>query len=79
MSAVIAAFIAHVTFWVLMVWGWAVDELSVRSRAMFLALWIAGYVALPYVPYGDGLFPPYVAILDVILVLMIFKSDVRIG
>jgi len=40
--------------------------------------WTAGYFGLSYVGYGSALFPPYVAILDVVLVFLIFKSDVRL-
>jgi hypothetical protein len=43
-----------------------------------LALWAAGLYGLPYIPYGAALFPPYVAFLDVALVLVIFKGDVRV-
>ena len=42
----------------------------------FLA--IAGYVLRPFVPYGGGLFSPYVAALDIGLVFTIFKGDVRL-
>jgi hypothetical protein len=30
------------------------------------------------VPHGAGMFPPYVAVLDVVLVLMIFKADLAL-
>ena len=77
MSAGIAALIAHIVFWVLLVYGWAWGELGLRGGAMFLLLWAAGMFALQWVPYA-GLFPSYIAILDIALVFLIFKGDVRL-
>lgn len=33
---------------------------------------------LRWVPYGDGMFSSYVAVLDIALVFLIFKGDVRL-
>lgn len=77
-SAGIAAWIAHISFWALLAYGRLWDELNAASVALFLLLWLCGLVALPYVPYGDALFAPFVAVLDIALVLFIFKGDVRI-
>jgi hypothetical protein len=74
-SVGIAAWIAHTAFVVLLFLGW--DELW-RGRVVFPLLWLAGYVAQAYVPYGAVLFSPYVAIMDIVLVFMVFKSDVRL-
>jgi hypothetical protein len=76
MSAGIAWWIAHVTFWVLLAYGWAFDELGLRGLIVFLVLWAAGYFGLPYVPFAEQLFSSYVAVLDVALVFWIFKGDV---
>jgi hypothetical protein len=78
-SAAIAAWIAHVTFWILLVYGWLWDELGVRGIAVFLSLWVAGLYGLPYfVPNGAAMFSSFVAMLDIALVFMIFKGDLRI-
>jgi hypothetical protein len=79
MSAGMAAWIAHVGFWVLLAYGWAWDEIGPRGLTAFLVLWIAGYFGLPYVPLGAAMFFSYVALLDVVLVFMIFKGDVRLS
>ena len=78
MSAGIAAWIAHLAFWVLLGYGWAWDDLGPRGLAVFVGLWIAGYVGLQYVPLGSAMFFSYVAILDITLVFLVFKGDVRL-
>jgi hypothetical protein len=77
-SASIAAWIAHVTFWLLLVYGWFWDELGWRGILTFLALWLSGLVGLQFAPLGTALFPSFVAILDVVLVFLIFKGDLRL-
>ena len=77
-SPTIAAWIAHVAFWVLLVLGWSTSELGLKSGVVFLLLWIAGTFGLPHVPYGSGLFSSYVALLDIALVFKIVKGDVPV-
>jgi len=74
-SVGIAAWIAHITFAVVLFLGW--DELG-WSRVIFPLLWLAGYVAQSYVPNGPSLFAPYVAVMDIVLVFMVFKGDVSL-
>jgi hypothetical protein len=76
-SPVIAALFAHAAFWCLLALGWATGELELRGRTLFLALWLAGYVGLPFLGYG-AIVSSFVAVLDVALVLIVFKGDVRI-
>jgi hypothetical protein len=78
MSAGIASLIAHVSFWVLLAFGWSWEEIGGRGTAVFLALWVAGLFGVRLLPY-DGLFPSYVALLDVALVFIVFKGDVRLN
>lgn len=75
-SAVIAGFIAHGAFWVLLVVVWG--KLGPKGTARFLILWLAGYLGLPDFPSGGTLFASYVAVLDVVLALRIFKRDVKL-
>jgi hypothetical protein len=78
-SSAIAALIAHLTFWVLLPYGWFCEEVTYRGVGVFLALWAAGLYGLPYfLPYGAAAFSSYVAVLDIILVFLIFKGDVRL-
>jgi hypothetical protein len=77
-SAVVAAWIAHVAFWVLAAYGWFWDELSPMGLGVFVFLWLVGMFGLPFIPYGAGLFSSFVAVLDIALVFTIFKGDVRL-
>jgi hypothetical protein len=77
-SVLIGAFIAHAAFWSLLAWGWFSAELRTRGILIAIAFWIGGYFALPLVPQGDVLFLSFVAALDIVLVLVIFKGDVLI-
>ena len=64
-------------FWVLLVTGWALDELHVKGTAVFLLLWLAGFAGSRFVMDGM-LWTPFVAVLDIALVLAVFKGDVRL-
>jgi hypothetical protein len=72
----IVGWIAHVAFWALLIVGAWSEDLRPRGIAFFLLLWLAGLFGLPYMPYGAGLFTSYVAILDIVLVFIVLKSDV---
>jgi len=78
MSAGIGALIAHAAFWILLACAWLREELRARGTAVFLILWIGGWFALRFVPQGPGTFFSWVALLDVALVFIIFKGDVRL-
>ena len=77
-SPAIAALIAHIAFWFLLLYGWFWQEVTGRGVLVFLALWLAGLGGLPYLPYGAALFSSYVAALDIALVFLIFKGDVAL-
>jgi hypothetical protein len=77
-SPAVAAWIAHVAFWVLLARGWMAGELGIRGTMIALGLWLAAYLGLPLLPYGSGLFPSFVAVVDIALVFVIFRGDVRI-
>ena len=72
------AVVAHIVFWLLLPVGWFFDEVSGRTVVVFLALWAAGLLGLPYLPNGSALFTTYIAVLDIALVFMIFKGDLRL-
>ena len=63
-------------FWVLLAAGLWLDELSWKSAAIFVVLWIAALGVSWY--ESPMLFLPFVALLDIVLVLMIFKGDVTL-
>ena len=69
---------AHAFFWVLLIGGVGSGELGKKTAAAILMLWIAGWLGSSYVPYGPVLFPSFVALLAVALVLLVFKGDLRV-
>ena len=75
-----AAWIAHLAFWALILYGLVVQELNPKRLAVFLLLWLGGLVGLPYAPYEPvrAMFSSFVAVLDIALVFTIFKGDVRL-
>ncbi|HWK10581.1 MAG TPA: hypothetical protein VNR64_11045 [Vicinamibacterales bacterium] len=79
-SVGVAAFIGFWAFWILLAFGYVVGELSPKQIATFLILWIVGRVGLAYMPApAPALFSPYVAILDIALVIMMLDGDVRLS
>jgi hypothetical protein len=77
----LGASIARWGFWFLIVYGWMWRELKPRGIAVFVVFWLAGFVSLsflPSAPLGEALFTSFVALLDVALVLFVFKRDIRI-
>ena len=80
-SAYVGALFAHAAFWGMLVYGRIVGRLSPAQMMGMLGLWIAGFVGLPWVKYlpARAMFPSYVAVLDIVLVLMIAGGDVRIS
>ena len=68
--------IAHVVFWVLI--GLAARDRRWRTIGFVLTLWIAGYVASRQVGALDLFFMPYVASLDIALVFIVLRRDIRL-
>lgn len=77
-SPAVAALIAHVAFWIFLAYGWIWGEVRTAGIAVFLALWAAGLFGLPLLVYGAALFSSYVAVLDIILVFLVFNGDVKL-
>jgi hypothetical protein len=74
-SIAVAGWIGYVAFWILLIYGWAVDELHAPAITVVVVLWVAARFGLPYL-HADGFFITCVAILDIALVFIIFKGDV---
>ena len=74
-SPAIGAWIAHVVFWVLL--ASAAIERRITLTACFVTAWFGGRFLLSWLG-ADGFFAPYVAVLDIALVLLIFKGDIRL-
>jgi hypothetical protein len=77
-SPAIGALIAEVAFWALLIVGFWTGELSRRGGAVVLALWLAALFSGAYRPFWLP-FSTCVAVLDVALVLLVAKGDVRLS
>jgi hypothetical protein len=77
-STALLPWIGQIAFWALLMSGWFLDELGVRGIAVFVFLWLSGFFGLPFLSNGAALFSPLVAVLDIALVLTIFKGDIRL-
>ena len=75
----VAAWIAQITFWVFLALGLILGEVKARGALFFVALWLFGYMALPRILPDGGLFvTPYLAVLDIILVLIVYKGNLAL-
>lgn len=78
-SPLVGAWIAQLAFWVLIALGISFGALSKKAAAIFVALWVAGYVGVPRMAWWAGpMVTSYVAVLDIALVFIVLKRDVRI-
>lgn len=75
-SVAILGWIGKAAFWVLLFVGR--EELGWKGIGVFVALWSVGWLALRNVSTGPLWFQAVVAVLDVALVLIVFRGDVRI-
>ena len=77
-SPAVAWWIAQAVFWGCLLWGYACHELSLGAAVVFLLLWLVGLFGLPYARNGPAFFSPYVAVVDIVLVFVVFKGDVKL-
>ena len=68
----LVVWIAQVVFWAVLALGLVTDSLSLRSAGLFVLLWLLSS--------SSGLFAtPYMAVIDIALVLVVFKGDVPLS
>jgi hypothetical protein len=78
-SSAVAGWIAQIVFWALILLGVGSGELGIKGAAVFVTVWLAAYIGLPLVSFGSLFLTPLVAVLDVVLVFLVFKGDVRLS
>jgi hypothetical protein len=79
-TPVAAGFLAQAAFWMLLIYTAVWAERRPVLIAVFVTLWVAGLVCVPrlfFDPFGT-LFSSFVAILDIALVFIAFKGDIRL-
>jgi hypothetical protein len=74
-----AAIVAKLAFVVLLALGIARDDISPRTAAVFGAVGLVVWLALPRLAGSSALVTPALAVVDVALVFAVFKRDIRIG
>jgi hypothetical protein len=80
MSVAFAAVVAQVAFWTILVLGLVFGEIRRTGAIVFLVLWALGFFGLPRLsPLAGAFVTPYVAVLDIVLALVVFKGDVRLS
>ena len=72
------ALLPQILFLVLMVAGWYLGRLRSPQIVTLLVVWLAGLLAAGLLPLEPSLFTAYVALVDVVLILVIFRGDIRI-
>ena len=75
-SPLVGWWISHVAFWILI--ALAARDRRWRTIGVIGALWIAGYIASGQVAALSMFFMSYVAVLDIALVFIVLKRDIRI-
>jgi hypothetical protein len=68
--------VAHVVFWLLLLFR--ITQIGVGRAVSFVVLWGIGYAVSGWFMIGSMLFTSYVAVLDIVLVLLVFKGDVQL-
>jgi hypothetical protein len=76
-SITVVAWIAKLAFLGLFVWGVWSGELRRALAAVFLVLGLAIWLGLPELPNGSSFVTTALAILDIAMVFVVFKRDVR--
>ena len=78
-SGAIGGVVAQLAFWILLVVGVLFGQLGRVKAAAFVVLWLVGSFGLPRVAWwASSLVTSWIAILDIVLVFMVFKGDVRL-
>ena len=68
--------VAHIAFWGVLFIG--AREMGLRRTGFFAVLWIIGYLGSTWITSGPAVFASYVAVLDIVLILVVFKGDIRL-
>lgn len=74
-SPLVGWWIAHAAFWILL--ALAVRDRRWRTISVIGLLWVIGYIASRQIASLSLFFLPYVAALDIALVFIVLKRDIR--
>jgi len=68
-----------IAFFVLLIAGVWMGDLSIKQALIFVGVWAIGIVVFSQLGWPRGFFVGVEVVLDIILVLKIFGSDIRIN
>ncbi len=69
---------APAVFLVLLILGIVKDELRVLQAAVFLVVAIAVFFVVALLQWPIFAYTAFIALLDIVLILMVFRGDVRL-
>ena len=75
-SPLVGWWIAHTAFWILL--GLAARDRRWRLIGVFTVLWVICYIATRQITTLSLYFMSYVAVLDIALVFIVLKRDIRL-
>jgi hypothetical protein len=79
-SPLVGAWVAQAAFWFLSSLGIVRRALDAAWAAIFAVFWLTGYIGLPRIAWWAGpLVVFYVATLEIALVFVVSKRDVRLS
>jgi hypothetical protein len=76
-TPLIAGYVAQMLFWIVLAIGAVSGEVGRRGVVLFAILWGCGVFGLGRFAATGVLVTPFLAVLDIVLVLLVFKADVR--
>ena len=74
-----AGWVAKLAFWSLVGVGLLWRELLPRSAGLFISLWCLGVFGIPFFwGFAGSFVTPSVAVIDILLVFIVFKGGIRL-
>ena len=70
--------VPHVVFWVLLFAGWYLQILSAGRVLVLSAGWLVALLVLSRLPAGNLWLTATTALVDVVLLLVVFRRDVKL-
>lgn len=67
-----------IAFWILLVAGWYLSELDLKTTAIFVGIWLVGRCGIPFLAAHSAWFIILVVLLDAVLIFKVFGGDVRL-
>lgn len=70
--------IPFIAFWVLLAFGWYLEEVNLKMAAAFIAVFVVASFGISILSENGAWHVALVVLLDIILLLKVFGGDVRL-